>query len=152
MSDNKTNVVLDEENEKRWYVVNTYSGHENRVKENLERRVESARKAGGIFYPRSWVDYYLIGDLYIAGFGQDFSESDIWYLSCTKKRHFPTAKTCYYTPVSPSGRKDLRDEEKAMLEAYGIEVRERPIDEDSPDRYVRYYENVIAELRDIFKT
>ncbi|WP_323611718.1 transcription termination/antitermination protein NusG [Erysipelothrix enhydrae] len=27
--------------EKKWYVVNTYSGHENRVKENLERRVES---------------------------------------------------------------------------------------------------------------
>lgn len=33
--------LLDDENEKRWYVVNTYSGHENRVKENLERRVES---------------------------------------------------------------------------------------------------------------
>ena len=117
----------------------------------LERRVEGARKAGGIFYPRSWVDYYLIGDLYIAGFGQDFSESDIWYLACTKKRHFPAAKTYYYTPVSPSGRKDLRDEEKAMLEAYGIEVRERPIADDSPDRYVRYYKNVIAELRDIFR-
>lgn len=27
--------------DKQWYVVNTYSGHENRVKENLERRVES---------------------------------------------------------------------------------------------------------------
>ncbi|SJZ42149.1 transcription termination/antitermination protein NusG [Anaerorhabdus furcosa] len=27
--------------EKNWYVVNTYAGHENRVKENLERRVES---------------------------------------------------------------------------------------------------------------
>lgn len=27
--------------EKRWYVVNTYAGHENRVKENLGRRVES---------------------------------------------------------------------------------------------------------------
>ena len=26
---------------KQWYVVNTYAGHENRVKENLERRVES---------------------------------------------------------------------------------------------------------------
>ena len=25
----------------QWYVVNTYSGHENRVKENLEKRVES---------------------------------------------------------------------------------------------------------------
>ncbi len=27
--------------EKQWYVVNTYSGHENKVKENLLRRIES---------------------------------------------------------------------------------------------------------------
>lgn len=27
--------------EKQWYVVNTYSGHENKVRVNLERRVES---------------------------------------------------------------------------------------------------------------
>ena len=27
--------------EKQWYVVNTYAGHENRVKENLEKRVET---------------------------------------------------------------------------------------------------------------
>lgn len=28
-------------NEKHWYVVNTYSGHENKVKEKLEMRIES---------------------------------------------------------------------------------------------------------------
>ncbi len=33
--------VTDDKNVKRWYVVNTYSGHENKVKENLEKRVES---------------------------------------------------------------------------------------------------------------
>ncbi|MEE8807014.1 MAG: transcription termination/antitermination protein NusG [Lactimicrobium sp.] len=33
--------AVDDEHQKRWYVVNTYSGHENRVKENLEKRVES---------------------------------------------------------------------------------------------------------------
>ena len=27
--------------EKKWYVVNTYSGHENKVKINLERRIET---------------------------------------------------------------------------------------------------------------
>lgn len=27
------------ENKKEWYVVNTYAGHENRVKENLEKRI-----------------------------------------------------------------------------------------------------------------
>lgn len=37
----KVNPVIDDEHEKRWYVVNTYSGHENRVKDNLEKRVES---------------------------------------------------------------------------------------------------------------
>lgn len=26
---------------RRWYVVNTYSGHENKVKENLEKRIET---------------------------------------------------------------------------------------------------------------
>ena len=26
---------------KEWYVVNTYAGHENKVKENLIRRVET---------------------------------------------------------------------------------------------------------------
>lgn len=43
MSDNEktVNPIIDDEHEKRWYVVNTYSGHENRVKENLEKRVES---------------------------------------------------------------------------------------------------------------
>lgn len=30
-----------EEQNKEWYVVNTYAGHENRVKENLQRRVET---------------------------------------------------------------------------------------------------------------
>jgi len=30
-----------EQNEKRWYVVHTYSGYENRVKTNLQNRIES---------------------------------------------------------------------------------------------------------------
>ncbi len=41
MSEKKVNPVIDDENEKRWYVVNTYSGHEKRVKDNLEKRLET---------------------------------------------------------------------------------------------------------------
>ncbi|MDO4415557.1 MAG: transcription termination/antitermination protein NusG [Erysipelotrichaceae bacterium] len=41
MSEKKINPVIDDEHEKRWYVVNTYSGHENRVKDNLEKRLET---------------------------------------------------------------------------------------------------------------
>ncbi|MCH4205810.1 MAG: transcription termination/antitermination protein NusG [Solobacterium sp.] len=41
MTEDKNSSVVDDENETRWYVVNTYSGHENRVKDNLEKRVET---------------------------------------------------------------------------------------------------------------
>lgn len=37
------------ENEKLWYVVNTYSGHEEKVKENLEMRTESMGMESNIF-------------------------------------------------------------------------------------------------------
>lgn len=37
----RVNQSIDDVHERRWYVVNTYAGHENRVKENLEKRVES---------------------------------------------------------------------------------------------------------------
>ena len=35
--------------EKQWYVVNTYAGHENRVKENLEKRVETMGISDSLF-------------------------------------------------------------------------------------------------------
>ena len=34
----------DDTPKKRWYVVHTYSGHENKVKVNLEKRIEENRK------------------------------------------------------------------------------------------------------------
>ena len=37
------------ENERRWYVVQTYSGYENSVKLNLERRIESMQMEDKIF-------------------------------------------------------------------------------------------------------
>ena len=35
--------------EKQWYVVNTYSGHESKVKEKLEMKVESMEMQDHIF-------------------------------------------------------------------------------------------------------
>ena len=36
-------------NQKRWYIVHTYSGHENKVKVNLEKRIEYMNMAEKIF-------------------------------------------------------------------------------------------------------
>lgn len=37
------------EEKREWYVVNTYAGHENRVKENLERRIETMGLQDALF-------------------------------------------------------------------------------------------------------
>jgi transcriptional antiterminator NusG len=36
-------------NKKEWYVVNTYAGHENRVKDNLEKRMETMGIADNLY-------------------------------------------------------------------------------------------------------
>ena len=36
-------------NQKRWYIVHTYSGYENKVKVNLEKRIESMNMGEKIF-------------------------------------------------------------------------------------------------------
>ena len=41
--------VKDKSQKKRWYVVHTYSGHENKVKVNLEKRIEYMNMGEKIF-------------------------------------------------------------------------------------------------------
>lgn len=41
--------AMDRPKQKRWYIVHTYSGHENKVKVNLERRIESMNMQHKIF-------------------------------------------------------------------------------------------------------
>jgi len=41
--------VAKQEEVKQWYVVNTYAGHENRVKSNLEKRIESMGLQNNLF-------------------------------------------------------------------------------------------------------
>ena len=40
---------LEKSNQKRWYIVHTYSGYENKVKSNLEKRIEYMNMSDKIF-------------------------------------------------------------------------------------------------------
>ena len=40
---------MSEQEPKRWYVVNTYAGHENRVKDNLEKRIKTMGMEDNLF-------------------------------------------------------------------------------------------------------
>ena len=41
--------MTEQTNKKEWYVVNTYAGHENRVKDNLEKRLETMGISDNLF-------------------------------------------------------------------------------------------------------
>jgi len=50
--DNSADVDIDADvinDDRQWYVIHTYSGYENKVKANLERRIESMEMEGKIF-------------------------------------------------------------------------------------------------------
>ena len=47
--DTETSKSTDKKNQKRWYIVHTYSGYENKVKSNLEKRIEYMNMADKIF-------------------------------------------------------------------------------------------------------
>lgn len=89
------------------------------------------------FYPKSWIDYFLIADVYIIGFQMDFSESDIWWLLSYKRNVNPESKVFFFQPY-------INDDMKLMIESYGVETPgvlfedTNNINED----FINYYNNI----------
>ena len=99
------------------------------------KRYKVAEQKGSLFYPRSWVDYILFGNVYIIGQGMDFSEMDLWWLTDCKKL-YGKGRMVLYKPKMPQ-------EQVMLAEACGVTVRTC----DEPLSYADYYENIFDELR-----
>lgn len=84
---------------------------ENRTNQNKyeEYRNEVAYK--------SWLDYFLMSNLYILGFGMDFAEFDIWWILNRRKREkSQTGNIYYYAP------KDLSESKRFVLEKMDVTI------------------------------
>lgn len=58
------------------------------VKTNNSKRIS--------FKPTSWVDYFMVGNVYILGLNMYLTETDLWWLLECKKRNFPDTKVVFY--------------------------------------------------------
>ena len=83
---------------------------------DMIRRFRFSQKNQVEYYPRSWVDYFMLSDVHMLGFGMDFSETDIWWLACCKKRN-GQGKIYFHTMLG-----DITEEKKLLMDTYGIEV------------------------------
>ena len=103
------------------------------------RRYKGTLARGRSFVPASWVDYFMMGDLYVLGFSMDLSEMDLWWLACCKKRHFPDSRIYFYRPAP-----EIDPHTEKMMTAYGIRVC-GGISFDGD--YVAYYRRVMEDIR-----
>lgn len=93
------------------------------------------------YSPQSWIDYFLIGNIYMVGFGLNPSEMDIWWLINCKKRHFNEGKIFFYEPnLDDSAHYPVR----ALAETFDIEYDVFHV----KDNYIEYYKGVLADVRE----
>ncbi len=106
------------------------------------RRYNGMKKTGQ-FTPQSWVDYFMLGNVYIVGLGLDPAEADLWWLINCKKRHkndLCGGEIHWFEPNLDSKEFFAK---KALAEAYGIKCHTYAIGKRD---YKTYYRNMGSEL------
>ncbi len=88
---------------------------------------------------KSWIDYFMLGDLYVSGFGMDLSEFDFWWMVNCKKRNFGETKITVFEPK-------ISTEKRLLANAYNIEIDDSiPFNGD----YKKYHNEVIQKLKTV---
>ncbi|MBR0148059.1 MAG: hypothetical protein IJM23_02560 [Lachnospiraceae bacterium] len=112
-----------------------------RYSSGLIRRYKGCLSHNTPFVPQNWIDYFLIGDVHIVGFGMDLSEFDIWWLVNMKKRNFKDCGKIFW--YEPNLDKETNFAKRSMAESYGIEVITEKV---KNNQYKKYFESLIDRL------
>lgn len=100
------------------------------------QRYKIAERYGKPFYPRSWVDYILFGNVYIVGQGMDLSEMDLWWLMDCKKL-YGKGTTVLFKP-------GMSKEQILLSKACDV----TPETCDKPASFAEYYEYIFMKIND----
>ena len=69
---------------------------------------------------RSWTDAFILGNVYILGFGFGFAESDFWWLLNRKKRETANVGKTYFYELKP--KEDINRAKTDLLELMNVEI------------------------------
>ena len=105
----------------------------------LLKRYHHCLKIDGEMDYKSWVDYFMLGDVFIVGQGMNLSEMDLWWMVNCKKRNFQV-KIYMYKP-------DATLDEILLMKAYGINLVTEGLEGDDYKKYYNWlYENIANQL------
>ena len=123
-----------------------------RIMEYLDMRADDYRalNKGDEFEVKSWLDSFILGDVYILGFGMDFSEFDLWWLLNRKKREKANhGKVWFYTPIS-NGKTKQERERNELLKLLDVNVVE-VLEITDGKSWNLYYNEAISRIRKIME-
>lgn len=92
---------------------------------NLLGKITALNKKRGVYYsaenPRikSWTDAFILGEVYILGFGFGFAESDLWWLLNRKKRE-PRVGGVHFYELKP--KSEINRAKMDLLELMNVEI------------------------------
>ena len=105
-----------------------------------QNEYEEAQQAEKPLSVKSWLDWFIAGDVYSVGFGWDFSEIDMWWAAERKNRE--NAKTgtlyCYFLDCDDKVRS-----KEALLSSMGAEVAII----EKRDGYEEGYRKILQEIK-----
>lgn len=101
---------------------------------------------------KSWIDYFIVGDLYILGQGMDFAEFDLWWLLNRRLREKSAwiGRITYYLFNSEGNESEGRKYELSnALRALNVDVKELSLDanEKQGDDYICFYRKAIDDIK-----
>ena len=109
----------------------------------LKNAFQDAVQARRLVTPRSWSDWFILGDVYTVGFGYDFSEFDLWWAAERKARENARVGRL----IAYQDRQAKADPVCALLKSIGGEVNRVYDYED----YTEFYRIVIDEIESRLK-
>lgn len=97
---------------------------------------------------KSWIDYFVMGDLYILGQGFDFAEFDLWWLLLRRIRErAETGKIIFYEPEKKDNKYKLLALEDlgVKTETFGCTIN---TSKDIDQQYKNFYDEAISDIQE----
>ena len=115
------------------------------------RRPQFSNNFKGTYEPKSWIDYFIYGNVYIVGFGLDVAEYDLWWLLNRKKNQInQKGKVVLFLNKYDV----LHPEKEQMLRLFNVQIERDSslVDSQGENYYKKYYNLVLDNIKDEMKS
>lgn len=106
-----------------------------------DRRAEYDKKPAGLKF-RSWVDYFIFGNVFVLGLGMDFSEFDLWWLLGRRLREKNKGTFIFY-----EGEKESETAKQNALKDVDTTINTLGMITSSKTDYGIFYQKAIDDIK-----